>query len=254
MDSPVGQMIFQAARTFFLLFQLGCSADDLSPICLDRTGRNLGWAASLPDVLLIAPDLRSEREPQRVMGPAGWKALETGLAMADPRHAFLLSSVPLLGPRLSWIENAMSWLPGLQKYEDDLRDQWQSRFHREEWCRALRMLLELHERGVPVTVLSGEIHLATRGSMKTSKGLLHQLIASGIAHPPPTLWYGRGLGALARFGEAPLANHPIRLHPLPGQRRIYTSQRNYLMLERRDGEWSAWWELEEDGATDVLMI
>ncbi len=104
----------------------------------------------MPSVLVVAPDLRSEREPQRVMGPAGWKAFETGLAMADERHVFLLSSVPILGPRLSWVEAAMRWLPGLQKYEDDRRDQWQSRFHREEWCRALRMLLERHERGTPV--------------------------------------------------------------------------------------------------------
>src|SRR3546814_1323896 len=56
----------------------------------------------------------------------------------------------------------------------------------------------------PVTVLSGEIHLATRGTMDTPEGPLHQLVASGISHPAPPTAYARALGLLARFGEAPL--------------------------------------------------
>ena len=77
-----------------------------------------------------------------------------------------MSSVPVLGPRLSWIEKLLDVLPGVQKYEDDMLDQWQSRAHRAEWQRMLEAL-QLHaiEGRNPVTVLSGEIHLATRGEM-----------------------------------------------------------------------------------------
>ncbi|MDZ7811437.1 MAG: hypothetical protein U5L11_17070 [Arhodomonas sp.] len=61
--------------------------------------------------------------------------------------------------------------PGAQKYEDDLRDQWQSRWHRDEWRRFLRLLLDTHERTEgALTVLSGEIHLATRGTLATRPG------------------------------------------------------------------------------------
>lgn len=255
MDSAIGKAVFQAAREFFLLFQLGCSADNPSPLCVDRTGKTLTWAAKLPGVLIVAPDLRSERRPERLLGSAGWEAFEQTLRTSNAQRVLVLSSVPVLGPRLSWVEAVMHYVPGAQKYEDDLRDQWQSRWHRDEWRRFLRTMLNVHEGGnSPVTVLSGEIHLATRCTMAAAGGPLHQLIASGIAHPPPPRSYARMLGTLARMGEAPLPAHPIRLHPLPGRRSIYTAQRNYLVLERSAGRWFARWELEIEGATPVLEI
>ena len=255
LESPIGQAVFQAAREFFLLFQLGSPADDPPPICLDETGATLSWAAKLPGCLLLAPDLRSQRRPERVLDEWGWKTLRQGLSAAGDDRVLFISSVPVLGPRLSWLEAALHWVPRAQKYEDDLRDQWQSRWHREEWRQLLRELLTVHELGrSQVTVLSGEIHLATRGTMAASGPPLHQLVASGITHPPPPQWYARALGALAWLGESPIESHPIRLHPLPGQQSIYTAQRNYLMLQRRDGHWSAWWELEHDGPTPALPL
>src|SRR5699024_2160903 len=167
----------------------------------------------------------------------------------------LLSSVPALGPRLSLIERLMQVTPWLEKYESDLRDQWQSRRHRDEWRRFLSALIETHDRhGVSVTALSGEIHLATRATMRTDGGDLHQLIASGIAHQPPPKAYALALGALARLGEAPLARHPITLRPLPGRSGIYVCERNFLVLEREGGRWSASWDLEESGPTPPLPI
>ncbi len=260
MDSPIGRAVFEAAREYFLLFQLGATSNHLPRICQDPSGATLTWMAVLPGVHLIAPDLRSERRPERILGPAGWAALEDCLTASEEpsheeHHVFVLSSVPVLGPRLSWVEAVLRWIPGAQKYEDDLRDQWQSHAHREEWRRVLRDFLELHERRVsPVTLLSGEIHLAARATMVAGCGPLHQLIASGITHPAPSRWYARVLGGLARMGEAPLPAHPIQLHPLPGQRGIYAAERNYLMLERRQGRWSAWWELEHSGATPPLEL
>src|SRR3546814_18053137 len=106
----------------------------------------------------------------------------------------------------------------LENDEDDLRDQWQSRSHRAEWRRLLELLIEVHTRGAtPVTVLSGEIHLATRGTLETAAGPLHQLVASGITHPAPPRAYAAALGLLAQFGSSPLPAPPIRLHPLPGR-------------------------------------
>src|SRR3546814_35519 len=114
------------------------------------------------------------------MGDSGWQMLRDALAEARSGRVLLLSSVPALGPRLSWVEAVMSVTPRMEKYEDDLRDQWQSHAHREEWRRFLRLLIETHTRDTtPVTVLSGEIHLATRGTMDTPEGPLHQLVASG---------------------------------------------------------------------------
>ncbi len=255
LDSPVGRSLLAAAREHFLLFQLGAAPGRLSDICLDVAGTSLTWQVRLPLLSLIAPDLRSERRPDGVMGEAGWRVLDEALAAVERGRVLLLSSVPALGPRLSWVEAVLHLTPMMQKYEDDLRDQWQSRAHRTEWRRFLERLAQLHGRpDTAVTVLSGEIHLATRAVFDVPPSPMHQLVASGIAHPAPSAAYALALGALARFGSSPVPGHAIRLHPLPGRRLTYVAQRNYLILERRHGEWRAVWELEKDGPTPALAI
>ncbi|MHA7833178.1 MAG: alkaline phosphatase D family protein, partial [Algiphilus sp.] len=160
LDHPVGQAVFRVARECFLLFQQASTADALPQSFLDRNGSSLSWSVRTPGLSIIAPDLRSERRPDRVMGPQGHRALRHALQAARGDRILLLSSVPALGPRLSWVEKLLLWIPKLQKYEDDLRDQWQSRAHRVEWQSFLRDLLESHTApATTVTVLSGEIHL-----------------------------------------------------------------------------------------------
>ena len=254
LDSPVGQGLFRAARDHFLRFQLGAAGDRPPPTCLDPAGESLAWAVRHPGLAVVAPDLRSERRPDRVMGEPGWRCLERALGeVADGERLLLMSSVPALGPRLSWVEHVSSLLPPVRDYEDDLRDQWQSRAHREEWTRFLQALVD-QTRRCEVTVLSGEIHLATRGEMPGHGRTVHQLVASGIAHPPPPQAYAKALGTLASLGEDPLPHHPVSLHPLPGRGDVYTADRNYLVLERRDGTWTACWITESGGDTPALPI
>mgnify|MGYP006209831303 CR=1 FL=1 len=72
----------------------------------DRKGQSLGWHLRLPGLDLVAPDLRSERRRDRVMGEAGWQVLTDALAAAQPGRVLLLSSVPALGPRM-WPSTTM---------------------------------------------------------------------------------------------------------------------------------------------------
>ncbi|MGR3466109.1 alkaline phosphatase D family protein [Limimaricola sp.] len=250
-ESDVGRTLFAVAREMYLLFQHGAVEADIPELFADPGGAQLGWQRTLPGLTLTTPDLRSERGRRRVMGEAGWQLLES--PSPEPERTIIVSSVPLLGPRLSLVEAVMWLWPGMQKYEDDLRDQWQSRAHREDWKRALRATLALRAKG-PVTLLSGEIHLATRAEMAAEPGPVHQLVASGIAHRAPPKGYARGLGWLGQLGEGPLDGHKIRILPLPGMRRRYVAERNFLVLERRAGEWSAVWHLEESGETPPLPI
>ena len=255
LDSPIGQGLFQAARKLFMLFQLGVT--EQHPADPAHGGGSLGFTASFPGFDVIVPDLRSERRPDRVMGQDGWLVVTKALARQDAaKRLFLMSSVPLLGPRLSWIESLIGYVPKLRRYEDDLRDQWQSHAHRDEWRRFLSLLERtMSERDFAVTVLSGEIHLATRAEMNLGDGRrLDQLVASGIAHKPPPRLYARALGCLAAFGEGPLPGRKIHIRRLPGQRRIYVAERNYLVLERQQDRWTASWELEESGRTPTLQI
>lgn len=271
LDSPVGHGLFEVAREMFALFQLGASAEAPPPHCPDRSSASFAWAARFPGLSVIAPDLRSERRPDRVMAGNGWRHYEALLHDSPPGdRRLVISTVPALGPRLGWVEWLMGILPKAQKYEDDLRDQWQSRAHRAEWRRFLAGLeREMVARGEAVTLLSGEIHLAARGEMilgeagapdagraagRGERRRLQQLISSGIAHPRPPSAFGIALGLLARFGGEPLPGRRIRLRPVPGRRRTYTAERNYLLLFRRDGVWSAEWELEQGGRTPPLPL
>ncbi len=261
-DSPIGQAIFAICRRLFVLLQLGgAGVAQRPPTSRADVGvvPTLSFAARFPGLRVIAPDLRSERRSDRILGDVGWTWLERALADVEPdTHVLLMSSVPLLGPRISWLEAMARRLPRAGAYRDDLNDQWQSRAHRDEWRRVLRLLDRARaERGCTITALSGEIHLATRGEMRSVRegpALLHQLVASGIAHPQPPALLARVLGLLAACGEAPLPARPSRLLPLPGRAAIYTAQRNYLLIERSPDGWTAAWELEHSGRTPALRI
>lgn len=256
-QSEVGQALFEVAREAFVTFQLGGGPDDLPSIGLDPAGTTLSTAAFFPGFSVHLPDLRSERTPTRVMGEAGWRAVEGALAQAgDGERRIVVSSVPTLGPRMSLLETLLDFIPHGIGFEDDLRDQWQSRAHRGEWRRWLQLLeRQSTAHQAAVTVVSGEIHLATRATMALADGtLLHQLVASGITHPEPPAAFARGLGLLSRFGQSPLAGRSIRFHPLPGCSARYTAQRNFLVTERRSGQWTAAWELEHGGRTPALAL
>mgnify|MGYP003116628872 FL=1 len=254
--SPVGQTLFAAAREAFLIFQHGATDGDLPARFADPAGRHLGWSVTAGGLRILAPDLRSERTRHTIMGPGGWEMMDAAGRQDAAGHTLLMSSVPLLGPRLSLLELAMRFVPRMQKYEDDLRDQWQSRAHRDEWCRMLRLVRDMARRdGHDLTALSGEIHLATRAVMDLGGGRhLNQLVASGIAHRAPPAAWARFLGALATLGDAPLPDHPIQIAALPGHRTRYLAERNYLLLSRAGKAWSAQWNLEESGLTPPLPL
>lgn len=254
--SPVGQTLFSIAREAFLTFQNATTDGDLPARFHDTDGIHLGWAIHSPDLRILAPDLRSERTRRQVMGSGGWAMMEAEARRDVPGHTMLMSSVPLLGPRLSILETLMVLAPKMQKYEDDLRDQWQSRAHRDEWRRMLRLVRDLARRdGHDITALSGEIHLATRATMDLGGGLhLNQLVASGITHRAPPQAWARFLGALSTLGEDPLPEHPIRIARIPGQRTRYVAERNYLVLERKSGAWQARWDIEPAGMSPALAL
>ncbi|MFK7868236.1 MAG: alkaline phosphatase D family protein [Roseobacter sp.] len=254
--SPVGRHLFQVARDMALLFQHGTVDGDLPGRFHDPEGYHLGWSIDLPQCRLIAPDLRSERTRRQIMGPGGWAMMEQLAQSPAKKRVLMMSSVPLLGPRLSILESLMIVIPKMQHYEDDLRDQWQSRAHRDEWRRMLRLLQEVANKdSAEITVISGEIHLATRATMELQPGQhLHQLVASGVTHRAPPKAWARFLGALSWLGEDPLPKNRILIHPIPGQSHRYIAERNTMSLQRKDGKWSAQWHFEKLGRTDLLKL
>lgn len=257
LDSPIGRGIFEAAREMFLLFQQGIGESALPSCFHDESRESLSFTLDFPGIRLVVPDLRSERRRERVMGPKGWRGFEAALAnVPEKTRILIMSSVPVMGPRLSWLEFVADHVPPARDYEDDLRDQWQSRSHREEWKRFLKLIAETQEGTTNrVTILSGEIHLATRGEMRLrDKSLIHQLVSSGISHGAPPKAYALVLTMLARLGESPLPKRKIKMHRMPSARTIYVEERNFMVLERKGRDWSAFWDLEDQGKTAALEL
>ena len=255
LDSPIGQGLFDVARRMFVLFQLGSAVEQAPRVSADSEARSFTYMLNFPRLSIVAPDLRSQRRPDEVMDEKGWQVTESLLRSAPTdAHVLFMSSVPVVGPRLSLVEWLLDWIPSMQKYEDDLRDQWQSHAHRKSWQRLLSLLAERREIS-GLTILSGEIHVATRGEIVLEDGsVIHQLVASGIAHPTPPRAYALALGLLASLGESPLDHLRLTIEALPGRRQRYIAERNYLTLKRVGERWSAQWTLEKSGRTPALEL
>ncbi|HEX6011161.1 MAG TPA: hypothetical protein VFY87_05005, partial [Geminicoccaceae bacterium] len=154
-QSPVFQGVGALAREHFALFQLAARPDHLPDGFGDRDGGHFGCAFRAGEVGIVAPDLRSERTRGRMMGEAGWRHFEAALnGLAGCRHVLVMSSVPLVNADMTWLERLYVAAPGHSDLEDDLRDQWQSYGHRDEWRRMLSCLVAFSARtGARVTSL-----------------------------------------------------------------------------------------------------
>lgn len=244
---PVFQGLMRVAREHFALFQLGALAHDLPHGFADRRGGHFGWAFKAGDVGIVAPDLRSERTRARIMGEAGWRGFEAALTrLAGCRHLLFMSSVPLANVDLTAVERVFVALPGHSDLEDDLRDQWQSYGHRQEWQRMLRRLLAFAATtGARVTSVSGEIHLGALGLVKGNGASLHELTSSGIVHEPPSALFTAFYEWAARRATRPGDDLDVRLLKIPGHGRRYLRARNWLALELgEDGGLEGVWRTE----------
>lgn len=249
---PVFQGLMGVAREHFALFQLAARADRLPAGFADPRGGHFGWAVRAGGgVGIVAPDLRSERSRQRIMGEAGWRGFEAALeGLADCRHLLVMSSVPLANANLSAAERVFVALPGHSDLEDDLRDQWQSFGHREEWRRMLRCLIDFGTRsGARVTSVSGEIHLGALGCIEGEGSVVHELTSSGIVHEPPPALVTALYEWAARRPIRPAPDLKVRLLEIPGHGRRYLRARNWLALELgADGRLEAAWHTERGEA------
>lgn len=140
------------------------------------------------ELLIIAPDLRSCRTREQVFGEAQWAALKALLRRpltGRRRDVLFISSIPLVYLRFAGV---LARIP--MELQDDLLDHWEARGHRGEQLRLVQNLLETVEPGRQrVTILSGDVHVGSRGLIEDQRGperrLIHQLTSSGIVHPPP---------------------------------------------------------------------
>jgi len=242
--SPVFQGIFASARRWFRVFQLHLGEvappEFLAPAC------GLTQAYRIDDIALLVLDLRSERCASHVMSPASWGAVFTWLEGQEGlRHVLVMTSIPVVFPDLTAVQDVLGYIPGQQELEDDLHDHWYCRAHQGERLRLIHRLLDLsRDRRARVTILSGDVHVAGLGLVEGTRpgdgGLtIAQLISSGIVHPPPpaivALALGNLMGDLGELDRGITAS----MQALPGSRRRLLCARNWLSIEPDD---AACWE------------
>ena len=244
-------------------------ADALSPAFLDGQP---GFSHQLPlgDVALSVMDLRTERSQKQILGQGTWSAwLRTWHSLQGPTHVLIMSSVPVVHPKLGIAEGVLdltasdSVTSGLA---DDLNDHWSHDRHEDERKRLVRTLVSLGETlKTRVTLVSGDVHVAAWGfagrNVLASNGQrVNQFTSTAIVHPGPTglsgrlfLWY---LNQASKSPQVLDSEHTIHMMLFPGTSDHVLPKRNWMALEldaqpraEFGGKPRLWatWRSEQDG-------
>ncbi|HYG85216.1 MAG TPA: alkaline phosphatase D family protein [Azospirillum sp.] len=246
-NAPVLRGVAMVARRAFTLFQLAGTPESLPACVWGAEHGSFAQGFRIGDVGLLAPDLRSDRTPTHILSERTWQALPAWLERFQGcRHLLLLSSVPLLFSDIGRGERLVRRLPGTRSLHDDLRDQWRSRAHVEEWRRMLELLTGFSLRsGCRITSVSGEVHFGARAVLHAGGVEMWQLISSGIVHPPPGRLVGAALEWFAARGDAPFPGWSLAMPPFTETGRRLIRARNWLALHLdRKNQLHAQWHVE----------
>lgn len=268
-ECPVFQGIFEVARAAFELFQRQMTGAAHAAALPGQDWHNSAYRIGSMGLLVL--DMRSERSPragdsaagggvlqvEQVLSPRSWQAVYRWLvaqeAAGDMKHLFVMSSIPVVHPSFELLEKLLGILPGRQEIEDDLRDHWTSPPHRAERLRLIHRLLQSGGKGVRVTILSGDVHVAAVGVIESERGegqqggrVINQLTSSGIVHPAPpgvVLFFleqaCQKVEAIDRGIRGVMHEFPTTGHRMIGNRNFLTLQPDPPGAAAR--YWANWW-------------
>lgn len=233
----VFQMIFRVARRYFELFQLRTSHNDT----LLNSGAHGSFGLRFHDYLILGLDNRSERSRNQVMSSWHWDDIKRWLEDQSQSlsgcgaRLLVLSAIPVVYRSFSSVEAIFAATSWEEELEDDVLDHWSAREHQGERMRLIMNLMNfVRETGCRAIILSGDVHVGALGVIKDTRNDLeiHQVISSGIVHPPPSALEWLGLRALTSDDKESIGNGQITTEmicPFGSDRYIRT--RNYAVLE-----------------------
>ncbi len=242
------QAYFRAAKQAFAEFQAANNPVPLGP-------SSFACAFDVADVGFLLLDGRSNRSYGKghVLGGAQLHLVDQHLkALAGKRlkHLYVVAAVPFVHAPVAAALAIFDALPGTEGPLDDLRDSWAAPNNLGEARRVLLSLFNFaKESGTPVTVVSGDVHVATIGAIEShlpahrggngTPTRIHQVVASGIGHTPPTgreLWIlKKGIGVAD--GCIRLAGKDVvgQLLPFQGSPdRYLLARRNFAIVKMSD--------------------
>jgi hypothetical protein len=256
-DSAVFAGIYAQAREHFRLFQLQAKDDDDLGEGALHARHSFTYAHRIGDLALVALDLRSERSQNQVMSPETWNRVQHWMEEAltekhmagsrqgqSCRHLLVLSGIPIVNANLTLLEAVLEISPGIQRIEDDLKDQWLSRAHQQERLRFIHLLFGFSKQsGCRVTLVSGDAHMAFWGYLQAARDpgssretqVINQLTSSAMVNlPPPALVIYMMEKILGEKVEEVDSGITARLLKFPGTSRYIIGARNWLSLTLDD--------------------
>ncbi|KAJ1960271.1 hypothetical protein GGI12_003889 [Dipsacomyces acuminosporus] len=180
--------------------------------------RGYGWLKQLgPYTAILGPDTRYERTLQHIMLPETYNMIFDRIHQLpmSVRHLVVFLGVPIVYPRLTYIEDALSGIKklGLTKLSfvanqssivniwgepelsDDMNDHWTSAVHMDERRQFVLRLQEFaRRRSIRVTFVAGDVHCCGAGRFASQNPelppnadyrFMPQIISSAIMNVPP---------------------------------------------------------------------
>lgn len=247
---PTAQLYFESAKQAFREFQMSQNPAPLDP----NATTSFAFDFEYGDVGVLVLDGRSNRSYQRghVLGDAQLRLVDQRLqalvaAKRNLKHLFVVAGVPIMHAPVAAALGVFGILPGTEEPEDDLRDSWASPNNLGETRRLLLSLFNFaKDSGTQVSILSGDVHVATIGAIESSlprhrsadgtPARIHQVVSSGIGYMPPSgiaAWIIKK-GIAAVNGCIKLSGNDIvgQLLPFQGSSdRYLLAQRNFAVIK-----------------------
>lgn len=153
------------------------------------TGALFDYSLSVNGTALYFLDGRGYRDinqnAYRILGKEQLERFGAWLSALDPKttpFVFVVSAVPLMHLSSSMV-NADNFTVDMADLEDDLRDAWEHHLHDIERKELVRLLFNAANRGLKISILSGDVHISAAFRMTDGNGnIIYQLTSSAITY------------------------------------------------------------------------
>ena len=196
-ESEVYQSIFKYAKKYFELYQMRTRKNRN---LLNAESSHYAFALAFRGYQIIAIDNRSERTLEKIMSNKQWQNFLNHLENIPENHDLLLmSGVPVVYRDFSFTEGIYDYTSWEEELTDDLKDHWRAKEHQGERLRLIMNLLDSAKKRTNrrTVILSGDVHVGSLGIINDVRSIdtplkIHQVVSSGVVHPPPSIleWYG----------------------------------------------------------------
>ncbi len=130
------------------------------------------------------------RKSYRILGEPQLRRFQQWLGRLNPddtKFLFVVSAVPVLHARAAIVNMSKTYLVQKLGLADDLRDSWEHKYHKRERTELMQSLFEVADRGIGVSILSGDVHVAAAFKIRKpgTDSVIYQLTSSAITYNIP---------------------------------------------------------------------